>query len=60
MEKNFDPKSQLKEIDILMVQLDGTPNKSQLGANAILGVSMACARAGAAAAVDLLFFLSET
>ncbi len=37
------------EIDRLMIELDGTPNKSKLGANAILGVSMACARAGAAA-----------
>ncbi len=32
-------------IDKLMIELDGTPNKSKLGANAILGVSMACARA---------------
>ncbi len=35
-------------IDALMIQLDGTPNKSKLGANAILGVSMAVARAAAA------------
>ncbi len=35
-------------IDRLMCGLDGTPNKSRLGANAILGVSMAVARAGAA------------
>jgi enolase len=34
-------------IDDLMIALDGTPNKSKLGANAILGVSMACARASA-------------
>lgn len=33
------------EIDRMMIELDGTPNKSRLGANAILGVSMACARA---------------
>ncbi len=33
------------EIDQLMIDLDGTPNKSKLGANAILGVSMAVARA---------------
>ncbi|KIV88578.1 phosphopyruvate hydratase [Exophiala mesophila] len=39
----------LKEIDDFMIQLDGTPDKSGLGANAILGVSMACARACAAA-----------
>jgi enolase len=35
-------------IDQAMCQLDGTPNKSKLGANAILAVSMAVARAGAA------------
>jgi enolase len=35
------------EIDKTMIELDGTPNKSKLGANAILGVSMACARAAA-------------
>ncbi len=35
------------EIDQTMIELDGTPNKSQLGANAILGVSMAVARAAA-------------
>ncbi len=34
-------------IDKLMIELDGTPDKSKLGANAILGVSMACARAAA-------------
>ena len=34
-------------IDRLMIELDGTPNKSTLGANAILGVSMAVARAAA-------------
>jgi len=37
------------EIDQLMLDLDGTPNKAKLGANAILGVSMAVARSGAAA-----------
>tara|TARA_R100001143_G_C3360849_1_gene135462 strand:- start:10307 stop:11593 length:1287 start_codon:yes stop_codon:yes gene_type:complete len=35
------------EIDQTMIQLDGTPNKSKLGANAILGVSMAVAKAAA-------------
>src|ERR1700748_936588 len=35
------------EIDETMIELDGTPNKSRLGANAILGVSLACARAAA-------------
>ena len=34
-------------LDGLMIELDGTPNKSSLGANAILGVSMAAARAAA-------------
>ena len=38
------------EIDGLMLALDGTPNKARLGANAILGVSMAVARAAAKAA----------
>ncbi|MCL5674498.1 MAG: phosphopyruvate hydratase [Candidatus Omnitrophica bacterium] len=33
-----------KEIDSLMIEIDGTPNKSKLGANAILGVSLTCAR----------------
>lgn len=33
------------DIDMLMIDLDGTPNKARLGANAILGVSMAVARA---------------
>jgi enolase len=36
-----------KKIDARMRDLDGTPNKSKLGANAILGVSLAAARAGA-------------
>lgn len=40
-----------KKIDALLKDLDGTENKSKLGANAILGVSMACARAGAACLV---------
>jgi len=34
-------------LDKLLIELDGSPNKSRLGANAILGVSMAAARAGA-------------
>lgn len=37
-----------RELDYLMIDLDGTANKSKLGANAILGVSMAFARAAAA------------
>jgi len=35
------------EIDMMLRELDGTPNKSKLGANAILGVSLACAKAAA-------------
>ncbi len=34
-------------IDKLLIELDGTPNKTRLGANAILGVSLACAKAAA-------------
>ena len=36
-----------RTIDMAMIELDGTPNKARLGANAILSVSMACARASA-------------
>lgn len=36
-----------RAIDEIMLQLDGTPNKAKLGANAILGVSLAVAKAGA-------------
>jgi len=42
----YDPSKQT-EIDRLLIELDGTPNKAKLGANAILGVSMAAARAAA-------------
>jgi enolase len=42
----FDVRRQ-REIDLMMIDLDGTENKSNLGANAILGVSMAVARAAA-------------
>jgi enolase len=45
----FEAADQLK-IDRTMVALDGTPNKGRLGANAILGVSLAVAKAAAAAA----------
>ncbi|EDM30636.1 enolase [Roseovarius sp. TM1035] len=34
-------------LDMAMIELDGTPNKARLGANAILGVSLACAKAAA-------------
>ena len=36
-----------ESIDRIMIELDGSPNKSNLGANAILGVSLACAKAAA-------------
>ncbi|MEM9082254.1 MAG: phosphopyruvate hydratase [Planctomycetota bacterium] len=44
----FDAREQ-ETIDALMIKLDGTENKSKLGANAVLGVSMACAKAAAEA-----------
>jgi len=51
-----------KEIDQIMFDLDGTENKSELGANAILSVSVACARASAnAMGIDLFrYFHSLT
>jgi len=39
-----------EEIDAFMLEMDGTPNKAELGANAVLGVSLAVARAAAEAA----------
>ena len=39
--------SEQKALDMKMIELDGTENKSRLGANAILGVSLACAKAAA-------------
>lgn len=48
-------------VDQAMIKLDGTPGKSKLGANAILGVSMAVARAGAeAAGLPLYRYLGGT
>ena len=47
--------AQQKEIDQLMIDLDKTENKSRLGANAILAVSLAVCRAGAAAKNKQLF-----
>jgi enolase len=44
------PVMQQRRLDSLLCELDGTPNKSRLGANAVLGVSLACAHAAAAAA----------
>jgi len=52
-----DPKEQ-KSIDYLMIDLDGTENKAKLGANAILGVSLAVAKAGAQdAGVPIFMYL---
>jgi enolase len=42
-------------IDAVMIELDGTPNKARLGANAILGVSLACAKAAADFTAQPLF-----
>ncbi|MBC8197855.1 MAG: phosphopyruvate hydratase [Candidatus Marinimicrobia bacterium] len=47
--------SNQEEIDRKMIGLDGTENKSNLGANAILGVSLACARANANSNHQFLF-----
>ena len=47
IEANIDLKDQ-KAIDAFLLKLDGTDNKSKLGANAILGVSLAVSKAGAA------------
>lgn len=44
-----------REIDNFMIELDGTPNKSNLGANAILGVSLAAAKAAAMSAGTPLY-----
>ena len=45
----------LTDLDETLIALDGTPDKGRLGANAIVGVSMAAARAGAAAAGEPLW-----
>src|SRR5213080_1851384 len=50
----LDPRDQ-EAIDALMIDLDGTPNKAKLGANAILGVSMAVAKAAAEASALPLY-----
>jgi len=47
IKENVDVKDQSK-VDKFLIDLDGTPNKTKLGANAILGVSLAIAKAGAA------------
>src|SRR5580704_16860438 len=56
----FDAEDQVA-IDTAMIELDGTPNKSKLGANAILGVSLAVAKAAAeAAALPLYRYVGGT
>ena len=47
--------SDQRDIDDIMLELDGTPNKSKLGANAILGVSLAVAKAAAQEAGQSLY-----
>lgn len=48
------------KIDRLLLELDGTPNKSRLGANALLAVSLACARAEAASqSLPLYLYLQQ-
>ena len=47
--------SEQREIDRLMLDLDGTPSKQKLGANSILGVSMAIARAASVSSGESLF-----
>lgn len=60
VKSGLDPARDLRKIDQLMIDLDGTPDKSKLGANAILAISMAAARAGAAAqGVPLYKFLAK-
>jgi len=44
-----------RELDMVMCELDGTPNKSRLGANAIVGTSLACAKAAASSIGISLF-----
>lgn len=48
IKEKFNVATDLAKIDEFMIRLDGTKNKTKLGANAILAVSMAAARAGAA------------
>lgn len=53
--------SEQKDIDEIMLKLDGTENKKNLGANAILSVSLACARAAAAdSGLELFQYIAKT
>ena len=57
--RNLDPREQ-SQIDQLMIRLDGTPNKSRLGANAMLAVSLAVAKLSAQlTGVSLFTYLSK-
>ena len=57
--KNLDPRQQQK-LDELMIKLDGTPNKSRLGSNAILAVSLAVAKLSAKLeGISLFTYLSK-
>lgn len=59
-ELNGKDSTKQEELDRLMINLDGTPNKSKLGANAILGVSLAIAKASATSQKLSLFrYLSK-
>lgn len=50
-----------EKIDDLIIKLDGTKNKSRLGANAILSVSLSCARAGAlASGIELYEYINKS
>ena len=49
--------SNIQTIDQLMLELDGTENKSKIGANAILAISLACARIAAAKRNKLYFII---
>lgn len=57
IEANIDVKDQLK-VDDFLIKFDGTPNKGKLGANAILGVSLAVAKAAAAEKVSTVLLAS--
>ena len=57
IEEGIDVKDQ-SAVDNFLIKLDGTKNKTNMGANAILGVSLAVAKAGAAAKVIQLYLVS--
>ncbi len=54
------PVTDQERIDAILCKCDGTPDKSRLGANAILGVSLACARAAAASRKQSLWRYLDT